>query len=154
MIPLPASITGAPQTGFTTPGYTTTVDNAPTLNSKQIAVTALTGTQAGVDAHSISRPFTITATRPVQYQGLGKPNPVTGLIADVPVNTTKVLTRKGVTVLAGQPSKVALYRTEISIPAGADVADMPNIRAGLSAHFGVVFQLSAGIGDTLVTGVM
>lgn len=154
MIILPASITGGAQTGFTTPGYTTTVDTPVDVNSKQVAVTAITGTQAGVDAHSVARPFTISATRPKQFQVLGKPNPVTGVIGAVPRNTYKVLVRKGVTVLANQPSQVAVVRAEIEVPAGSDVADPANLRAAISAAIGVLSSISAGLGDTLVNGVM
>lgn len=154
MITLPASITGGAQTGFTTPGYTTTVDTPVDVNSKQIAITAVTGTQAGVDAHSVARPFTVSMTRPKQFQVLGKPNPVTGLISAVPKNSYKLLTRKGVTVLAGQPSQVTMIRTEIEIPAGSDIADASNLRASISAHIGVLMSISAGLGDTVINGVM
>lgn len=154
MFTLPASITGAAQTGFTTPGYTTTVDTAPSVNAKQVAVTAITGTQAGVDAHSVARPFTIMAQKPAQFQVLGKPNPVTGLIGQVPRNTYKVLTRKGVTALAAQPSQVAMVRSEIEVPAGSDVADPANLRAMLSAHIGVLSAIAAGLGDTTINGVL
>lgn len=154
MITMPASVTGAAQTGLTSPGYTLTVDTPPDVNAKQSAVTALTGTQAGVDAHSVSRPFTITAFRPKNPAVLGKPNPTTGLIATVPMNTYKVLTRKGVLPLSGQPSKPMLIRTDIEVPAGSDTADPANIRAALSAHIGFLQQLSAGIGDTAINGVI
>lgn len=148
------SITGAPQTGFTSPVYTTTVDTAPDVNSKQVAVTAIGGTQAGVDAHSVSRPFTITATKPRQLAALGKPNPTTGLIASVPRNTWKFLTRKGVTPLAGQPSQVLIMRTEVEVPAGADTADAPNIRAAFSAHIGQLLETASGFGDTAINGIL
>jgi len=154
MITMPASVTGAAQTGFTTPGYTLTVDTPPDVNAKQSAVTALTGTQAGVDAHSVSRPFTLTAFRPKNMAVLGKPNPTTGLIASVPMNTYKVVTRKGVTPLAGQPSKNMIIRSEFEVPAGADTADAASIRAAFSAHIGFLQQLSAGIGDTAINGVI
>lgn len=154
MISIPGSLTGAAQTGFTTPGYTTTVDTPPDVNSKQVAVTAITGTQAGVDAHSVSRPFTLTVTRPKQFGVLGKPNPTTGLISSVPRNTYKALTRKGVTPLAGQPSQVTVIRSEIEVPAGSDVSDPANIRAALSAHIGLLQSISAGLGDTVVNGVL
>lgn len=153
-ITLPGSITGTAQTGFTTPGYTTGIDTPPDVNSKQVAVTAITGTQAGVDAHSVSRPFTVTVTRPKTYAALGKPNPTTGLIATVPRNKLKVITRKGVLPLAGQPSQVLIIRTEIEVPAGSDTADAANIRAALSAHIGVLSGVSAGVGDTAVNGVL
>lgn len=154
MITIPGSITGAAQTGLTTPAYTTTVDTPPDVNSKQVAITALTGTQVGVDVHSVSRPFTCTVTRPRNFQVLGKPNPTTGLISSVPNNTTKVLTRKGVTPLAGQPNSVSIIRTELQIPAGSDTADAANLRAAISAHIGLLYAVSAGLGDTVVNGVL
>lgn len=154
MITIPGSLTGAAQTGFTTPGYTTTVDTPPDVNSKQVAVTAITGTQVGVDAHSVSKPFTCTVTRPKNYQSLGKPNPTTGLISSVPMNTHKVLTRKGVVPLSGQPNAVCLIRSELQIPAGSDTADAANIRAAISAHIGLLSSISAGLGDTVINGVL
>lgn len=154
MITLPAAVTGAPQTGFTSPVYNTSIDGAVDTNQKQVAVTSLGGTQVGVDAHSVSRPFVINAARPKQFASLGKPNPTTGLIADVPMNKYRVKTTKGVTPLAGQPSRNAVIASEISIPAGSDVADTANLRAMLSAHIGTLQAISAGLGDTLVNGVL
>ncbi|DAD52666.1 TPA_asm: coat protein [ssRNA phage SRR7976299_2] len=154
MIVIPAAITGATQTGLTAPIYNTTVDTPPDSNSKQVAVTSLGGTQAGVDAHSVSRPFTQTVSRPKQMSSLGKPNPTTGRIASIPLNTYKVLTRKGVLPIAGQPSVPMIIRTEIQVPAGADTADAPSIRAALSAHIGLLSVASAGVGDTCVNGVI
>jgi hypothetical protein len=153
-IALPASITGGAQSGFTTPGYTTTVDTPPDVNSKQVAVTATTGTQVGVTTHSVSSPFTLSAWRPKNSAVLGKPNPVTGLISSVPNNTYKVLTRKGVTPAAGQPFAVMVIRTEIQVPAGSDTYDAPNVKAGISAHLGTTWALSSGIGDTTLNGVL
>jgi len=69
------------------------------------------------------------------------------------MNVYKVITRKGVTPLAGQPSRTLLITTSIEVPAGADTADAPNVRAALSAHIGTLSQQSAGIGDTGVSGV-
>lgn len=154
MITMPASVTGAAQTGFTTPGYTLTVDTPPDVNAKQSAITALTGTQVGVDVHSVSRPFTLSVFRPKTMAVLGKPNPVTGLVASVPNNAYKVVTRKGVTPLSGQPSRTMLIRSEIDVPAGADTADSANIRAAISAHIGLLTAISAGLGDTTINGVI
>lgn len=55
---LTSPITGAAQTGFTSPTYTLTSDLAPDNNGKQVAVTALGGTQVGVTTHSVAAPFT------------------------------------------------------------------------------------------------
>lgn len=154
MIIIPTSITGGAQTGFTTPGYTTVVDTPPDINGKQNVVTALSGTQTGVDVHSVSRPFSISVFRPKTFSVLGKPNPVTGLITSVPNNTYKVLTRKGVTPAASQPSAIALIRTELQIPAGSDTADVANVRAAISAHIGVLNNISSGLGDTCINGAL
>ncbi len=147
-------ITGAAQTGFTSPTYTLTADLAPDNNGKQNAVTALGGTQTGVTAHSVASPFTLTFVRPKVFRQLGKPNPTTGLIKDVPRNTFKLITRKGVLPLAAQPFTNLQITTIIDVPAGSDTADPANIRAALSAHIGALSQQSAGAGDTAVSGII
>lgn len=151
---LTSPVTGSSQTGLTSPTYTLTTDTAPDNNGKQFAVTALGGTQTGVTAHSVAAPFTVTAVRPKTLKSLGQPNPVTGVVKVVPRNTYKVITRKGVLPLAGQPYATMLITTTIEVPAGADLADAPNIRAALSAHIGSINQQSAGIGDTAVSAIL
>lgn len=153
-ITIPGSVTGAAQTGFTTPGYTMTVDTPPDVNSKQSAVTALTGTQVGVTLHTASSPFTLTVMRPKVLAVLGKANPITGLITNVPRNTYRFLGRKGMTVLAGQPIQIGLYKKELSIPAGAETNDSANVRALISLVDGASFTLASGMGDTAVTGIL
>lgn len=150
---LTSPITGAAQTGFTSPTYTVVADVAPDVNGKQNAVTALGGTQAGVTAHSVQSPFTVTFIRPKTFKVLGKTNPVTGLLPNVPKNSWKVIVRKGVTPLAGQPASLLTVTMTLDIPAGADTADAPNIRAAISAAVGALTQQSAGIGDSLVSGI-
>jgi hypothetical protein len=151
---LTSPITGAAQTGFTSPTYTHIADVAPDVNGKQVAVSALGGTQAGVTAHSVASPFTITFVRPKVFRVLGKPNPTTGLIKDVPRNTYKTITRKGVLPLTGQPYANMQITTIIEVPAGSDTTDPSNIRAALSAHIGALSQQSAGVGDTTISGVI
>jgi len=147
-------VTGAAQTGFTTPTYTLLVDMAPDVNAKQYAVSALGGTQAGVTVSSVAAPFTLAFWKPKIFKFLGKPNPTTGLISSVPRNVWKQVTRKGVLPLAGQPYQDMVVTTMIEVPAGADVADAANIRAALSLHIGALSQQTAGIGDTSVTGIV
>lgn len=147
-------ITGGAQSGFTTPAYSVSSDIAPDINGKQVAVTAYSGTQAGVLINSLSAPFTVTSERPRVFKTLGKPNPVTGLVGSVPRNVYKVRTRKGVLPLAGQPYATMLVTTIIEVPAGADIADPANIRAALSLHIGALDQTSSGIGDMVVSGLM
>jgi len=151
---LTSPVTGLAQTGLTSPTYTVALDTSPDANARQYAVTGLGGTQTGVTAQSVSSPFTTAMFRPKAYQSLGKPNPTTGLISNVPYNTYKVITRKGVTPLAGQPVRNVLITTVIEVPAGSDLADPNSIRAALSMHFGAISQGSSGIGDTTVQGIL
>lgn len=148
-------VTGGAQTGFTSPTYTIAADTPPTSAGKQYAVTAIGGTQAGVDASSSpSRPFTITLSRPPVLRTLQAVDPVTGVLRSVPRNSYKILVRKGVTPLAGQAAANLFMTCTLDIPAGADTADAPNVRAALSLMIGSLNQISASIGDTLVTGVI
>jgi hypothetical protein len=147
-------ITGGAQTNFTAPTYTVVVDVAPTQQGKQYAVTALGGTQAGVDISSASRPFTVTFSKPAVLKTLTAVDPVTGLLRSVPRNSYVWNFRKGVTPLAGQASVVAAARISLDIPAGADLADPANLRALLSCMVGTLNQVSAGMGDSVVSGVV
>lgn len=154
MFSLTSPITGAAQTGLTTPTYTLLTDLAPDNNGKQVAVSALGGTQTGVTVHSVASPFTITFVRPKVFRSLGKPNPTTGLVKDVPRNTYKCITRKGVTPLVNQPYQNMQITTIIDVPAGSDTYDPANIRAALSAHIGALSQQSAGAGDSVISGII
>ena len=148
-------VTGGPQTGFASPTYTVVPDTAPPGNpGRQSAVTALGGTQTGVTTHSVASPFTVNFTRPSNLRVLGQPNPVTGVIQVVPTNTYKCIVRKGVLPLAGQAYRTALFSATCDIPAGADLADPANLRAGLSLFIGALNQQSAGLGDTIMSGII
>jgi hypothetical protein len=151
---LTSPITGTAQTGLTGPTYTLLSDLAPDNNGKQVAVSALGGTQTGVTVHSVASPFTITFVRPKVFRSLGKPNPTTGLVKDVPRNTYKCITRKGVTPLVNQPFQNLQITTIIDVPAGSDTYDSANIRAALSAHIGALSQQSAGAGDSVISGII
>lgn len=154
MVTIPTTITGGAQTGFTSPTYTTSPDSATDTNAKQAAVTALGGTQVGVTLHTVSSPFLLRVTKPKSFAVLGKPNPTTGLIADVPMNKYRVSAIKGVTPLAGQPVRLMAIDGDIRIPAGAETNDPSNVRAAIAAFVGLVNSISAGLGDTVINGVL
>lgn len=153
-VSITSPVTGSAQTGLTSPTYTHVADTAPDSNGKQVAVTALGGTQTGVTISSVSSPFTTTFVRPKLLKALSVVDPVTGALRSVPRNEYHLITRKGAVPLTGQSSVTASVRTTISVPAGTDSASPAEIRAMLSMHFGVIAQQSAGIGDTVVSGVM
>jgi len=147
-------ITGATQTGLTSPTYTVTTDSNPDNNGKQVYVSALGGTQTGVLSHSVAAPFTLSMFRPKALKALAPVNPVTGVLRNVPMNTYKVITRKGVLPLAGQSYKTAVLSTELGIPAGSDLADPLSLRAAISAHIGLLSQISNELGNSVVTGTI
>lgn len=151
----PASpITGAAVTGLTTPTYTHVQDVAPNINGKQYAITALGGTQTGVDVNSVSKPFTISFFRPPVLRALPQANPVTGIIKNVPVNTYKLITRKGASPASNQSTMTASITTQINCPAGTDSFEPEEIRAMISAHFGVGWAQADGISQTVLSGVL
>lgn len=145
--------TGAAITGLTSPTYTIVSDTPPSAVSKQYAVSALGGTQTGVNVHSISSPFTLTMFRPANFKVLGQPNS-SGTIRSFPQNRFEVLTRKGVSVLANQPIQTAMLRTSFSIPAGSDTYDVVNLKAMISAHIGMLWAIAQGLTDTVTTGTL
>lgn len=147
-------ITGAAVTGLTSPTYTIATDVAPSINGKQVAITALGGTQTNVDVNSVSKPFTISFFRPVALKVLPSANPTTGIIKNVPVNTYKLITRKGVRPSVDQSNMVARITTIIEVPAGSDTYEPEDLRAMISAHFGTGWAQASGIAETVITGVL
>lgn len=153
-INLTSPVTGSAQTGFTTPGYTVVVGNAPNNRSKQWAITAINGTQSGVRAHSVGDPFTIDFSLPGQIKTLPAVNPITGALRyPVPRNKHKILVTKGVMVLANQPLDKSYVDISINLAAGSELADLPNNKAMLSLAIGALQQFSAGLGDTVGNGL-
>lgn len=151
----PASpVTGATVSGLTTPTYTLTTDVAPTSNGKQYAVTALGGTQTGVDVHTVSKPFTLSFYRPPVLKALPAANPVTGVLKNVPVNTYKMITRKGVVPSANQIPLGARITTTIEVPAGSDTYEPEDLKAMISLHFGAGSAQASGIADTIISGIL
>lgn len=151
---LSGSVTGAAQTGFTSPTYTLTTDRAPENNGIQAIVTAHGGTQSGVLDHSVANPFTMMLARPKVIKTLGGINPITGVPSSVARNKSRLITRKGVIPYTDAPAYPAIIRTEFDIPAGADFTDPNNLRALVSAHFGYCYQDSAAIGDFLIDAIL
>lgn len=149
---LTSPVTGAAQTGFTSPTYTLVVDQAPSLNGKQDYVSALGGTQTGARIHSVSSPFTISRFRPASLKTLPQANPLTGVIKNVPMNVYKVITRVGLIPAANQAAIPCPITTSIPVPAGADTYDIAQLKAALSLQIGALTQLSAKLGDSCGSG--
>lgn len=147
-------VTGATVAGLTSPTYTLVADIAPNQNGKQYAISALGGTQTGVDVNSVSKPFTLTFFRPPVLRVLPQANPVTGIIKSVPMNVYKLITRKGAAPAVNQNPIVARITTTIEVPAGTDTYEPEELRAMLSLHAGAMSAQASGIADTVVSGVI
>lgn len=147
-------IAGAAVAGLTSPTYTIATDVAPNINGKQFAVTALGGTQTNVDVNTVSKPFSISFFRPASLRVLPQANPVTGVIKNVPVNTYKLITRKGAMPAANQVNIVARITTVIEIPSGTETYEPEDIKAMISAHFGAGWAQASGIADTVISGII
>lgn len=151
---LTTPVTGQPQTGFTSPTYTIAADTPPAINAKQYVITALGGTQTGATASSVSSPFTVSMFRPAVYASAGTLDS-NNVLRGVGYNDYAIIVRKGMIPLAGQQPMLATFTLKMHIPGGADAVSSGNeIRAALSLLFGAAVQSSAGIGDTLVSGVL
>jgi hypothetical protein len=154
MLSVPATINQAvgAVTGFTTPTYTTVQSATTVPNGKGYIVTAKGGTQpAPVDIHSASRPFSFLSTKPNVIQTLPPLN-ASGALPSVPINVYTLGTKKGLTVLVGQPSVPGYIKSSFGIPAGADLADPNNIAAMILAHAMTLAQIAQGILDTATSG--
>lgn len=149
------AVTGGAQTGFTSPTYTLSADNATDVRSKQSAITAIGGTQAGVVVHSVNAPFTVTVRRPSILKTLimGTLNGLTGMYSKVPFNLHVILSRKAAQVAANQ-WVTNEYRTESKVFAGTETYDAANVRAGVSFHAGFGFSNSSGWADSLINGIL
>lgn len=147
------SITGAAQTGLTSPTYTYVADMAPDQRSKQWAVTTLGGTQTNVRTHSAGDPFTVLIRRE-PYKARPSPNPTNGAYPQVPLNRIEILGRKGVYIDSANTVRVMNLRLIAEIPAGAEVTDAINIRAACSNMLGLLAEEADDYGHTLVSGII
>jgi len=153
-IALSTPVTGSAQTGLTSPTYTVVADVPPNAYSKQYAVTALGGTQTGVDVHGASKPFTITFSRPAQIRSAPSVSPVTGVMPNTPRNVYSVKVRKGTVPGVNQNPQVMVLSCDFAVPAGSDLVEPEDIRAAVSLLIGSLTQQSSGLGDTLINALL
>jgi hypothetical protein len=155
MFGLTGSFAGAAIAAFTTPTYTMTADQGLDARSKQSYISTIGGTQAGVTAHTLNAPFTVTVRRPAVIKTLSMAflNGVTGQYSRVPYNDWLVLWRKGAQVAANQWHTNEV-RTLIHIAAGSETFDVANVRGLLSAAGGYISANAQGASDSVQTGVM
>jgi len=147
-------VTGGAQTGLISPTYTIAADVVPSgKRGKSYVVTALGGTQTGVESNVIGNPFQSSFFSPPSPVGTPTLSATTGQPVRVPHNVSQLVTRKGLEVAAGYryPGNIT---TNFNIPGGAEIKDPESVRAMLSLHIGLLNQLSASLGDSLIDGTV
>jgi len=148
-------VTGAAVTGLTSPTYTFVEDTASDNNSRKFVVTAVGGTQTGVEVHSVGSPFYGIVKRPANYKPLGRANPTTGIVSQIPKNSHMFRTFKGATVVANPAQESVIdVITYMNVPAGIDLSDTEELLAALSFHFGFGFANASGFRDLILTGTI
>jgi hypothetical protein len=153
MLTLTSPVTGAAISGLTSPTYTLTSDSSDNNAEKTYAVTALGGTQTGVNTHTTERAFLIKGTKPKKPYTLSTV-PVGQLRRSIPKNLYKHSTIKDVLVDAATGERSdAFITTSFRIPVGAILADEANINAAFSVHVGTLTQALQGWKDTVKTGL-
>jgi len=142
-------VVGAAQTDFTSPTYTMTADLAPTREGSQYVVSAVGGTQVGVEVHSVSSPFSVNFVRPATFKSLP---PAWQSGETLPRNVYKVISRKGVVVAAGAAPVPMIIETVIKVPAGAETNDIASVKACLALHNGAAFDASNDLDGLIANG--
>jgi hypothetical protein len=147
---LTSPVTGGAQTGLTSPTYTISLDGA-TTNGYTYTVTALGGTQTGVNVAAASKPFKIILERPSFFRKMPSIG-LTGLVTGSGKNVWRIRVLKGALPLTTANAEICEFDGLIKIPAGADLNDAVNVRAGLSLWIGAMNQISSSLGDSLISG--
>jgi hypothetical protein len=149
------AITGAAQTGFTSPTYTLLSDLAPDSNSRQWVVSALGGTQTGVRVSTNGDPFTVTIRKDKTYKSVPARHPVTGVYSGaVPMNKIEILGRKGCYIDADNTVRNANLRIIAEVPAGAEQFDAANLRGLSSMILGLLAEEASDYGDSIISGIV
>lgn len=150
-ISVSSPVTGAAITGLTSPTFSLVPDSVIGV-TKSWYVSALGGTQAGVTAHTIAAPFTLSWKAPAALYTPGTPDASGIMRSPVRRNKYELITRKGGVPLVGQAARLNVIRSAFEVEAGVETADPAQLYAMLSLHIGALTQIANGIRDTLLTG--
>lgn len=114
-------------TGLTNPTYTLTEVNAPVPNAQRLIVSALGGTQTGVEVHTANNPFMVTLYQPTSYQTQGDVN-AQGVPRSIPRNNYSVVVNKGVEVYP-DITRTNTIKIVNEVPAGSETNDPESLAA-------------------------
>lgn len=148
------TVTGAPNTGLTTPTYTLSLDKAPTYLGIQHAVTSLGGTQTGVSTNSPLLPFTVNLIRPASLKQLAAIRTGSNQLLSNNRNKWRMVFRKGCLLAASPVYGQANVGIDFDLPAGMEVTASPELRALMSLIGGILNSNAVGLTDSFATGVV
>lgn len=119
--------------------YTFVPDMATDLRSKAFVVSALGGTQTGVNIHSVDAPKQFIVKKPAVFQQPSAYNVTTGRYGRVPKNVTRIIGRGSANVASGQVEIIPIT-LDIGIPAGAMTYDRPNVEASVAMFIAALYD--------------
>lgn len=148
------TIAGTAVTSAPTPVFTATEDSSAGPNFRRWYITTV-ATANGAAAHSVSCPFYVELHRPAVFKPAPQYDASGTRVVSGPVgrNTFKIRIIKGVNAAANLPS-ILLFEGVFQVPAGADVADAPNVRAVMSLLGGLINEDPVNLTETFVTGLL
>lgn len=146
-------VTGQAVTALTSPTYTLAVDAPLETNQKAYIVTALGGTQTDVGIHNIVCPFQAVLSRPkVVRAPIAIDATAVGLQPSVPMNTHKLMIRKGLKVNGSGAYGRGMMTVTFDIPAGAPFYDQAGISAMVSLGVGILKQDANDLVNIITSG--
>lgn len=138
--------------GLTAATYTFTADMASDLRSKVYVVTAVGGTQSGVNTHTVDSPKQFIVKKPATFLQPSSYNVTTGRYGKVPKNVTRVIGRGSANVATGQVELIPMT-LDIGIPAGAFTFDRPNVEASVLMFLAALYDQKEEIVAALRDGL-
>lgn len=132
--------------------YTFTSDLAMDSISRAYAVTTVGGTQVGVTTSTAEKPKQVIFKRPAQFKSPTAYNSHSNRYGVVPKNHTRVIGRMGVGLTAVQ-TEVMGIELNIGVPAGSVSYDEVNVRAGIAAFIGALWDQKEEVIQAVVDGL-
>lgn len=119
--------------------YTFAEDMANDNRTRVYVVSAIGGTQTGVNLHTVDAPKQVMFKRPAQFLQPSAFNTVSGRYGRVPKNVTRVIGRGSCNVAAGQVEIIQMS-TDIGIPAGGVTFDRANVEASVAMYIAALWD--------------
>lgn len=132
--------------------YTFVADQANDLRTKVFAVSAIGGTQTGVQKHTAEAPKQLMFRRPASYAQLGGYNQVSGKYSKVPKNVTRIIGKGSAQVVLNQWEIIPMT-LDIGIPAGSASYDAANVEASVMMFITGLYDQKEELCQAIIDGL-